>query len=102
MASTAPSFAEVENEQQKQQLNEANTYENKKHIISESIKHFNELTNSINEVCRNANRFASSLQSLEDVAMPEVIGSSTYLKVPKKKIFDSTEHLIETLDTFTQ
>lgn len=101
MASSDPYHSEKENENQQQPAT-ASAYENTKHIIDESIKHFNEFTSSLNEVCKHANRFASSLQSLEDVAMPEVIGSSTYLKVPKKKIFDTNEHLMETLDTLSK
>lgn len=103
MATSDSSLSEKDNENNpKPQLKKANTYENTKHAIDESIKHFNEFTNSINDVCKYANRFASSLQSLEDVAMPQVLGSSTYLKVQKKKIFDRSEHLIETLDTLAK
>lgn len=74
----------------------------KKRVMRESIKKLNELTESLNEVCKCANQFALSLQSLEDIAMPEVIGNKMYLKVPKKKIFDNTGHLMETLTTFTE
>lgn len=100
MASSDPNLMENEAEQSPKAV--ANSYETTKHTINESIKHFNEFTNSINEVCKHATLFARSLQSLEEVAMPEVIGSSTYLKVSKKKIFDPTEHLVETLETLAK
>jgi hypothetical protein len=82
-------------------LKEKNLYENKRIIISESIKHFNDFTNSLNDVCARAKVLANSLQSLEDIAVPEAIGSFTFLKQPKR-IFDSTGHLLEKLNSFQQ
>lgn len=99
-SSTAmPTHAPQENkhqqqEQQQQKSSGNNVYESTKLAINECIKQLNEFTNSLNEVCNRANLLAQSLQSLENVATPEVIGSSTYLKAPKN-IFDCSAHLCE-------
>lgn len=84
-----------------QQSSHSGTYEGTKHAINECIKQLNEFTNSVNEVCNRANLFVHSLQALENVASPEVIGSSMNLKSPKK-IFDSTGHLCEIFHTLSE
>lgn len=84
-----------------QQQQKSNVYETTKFAINECIKQLNEFTNSLNEVCNRANLVALSLQSLENVVSPEVIGSSVHFKA-QKNIFDSTGHLCEVSHTLCQ
>lgn len=111
-SSTAmPTHAPEENKQQQEEKGEAekqqqkssgnNVYESTKLAINECIKQLNEFTNSLNEACNRANLLAHSLQSLENVATPEVIGSSMHHKAPKN-IFDSSEHLCEVSHTLCE
>ena len=100
MPTHAPQESKQE-EQQQQKSSGNNVYESTKLAINECIKQLNEFTNSLNEVCNRANLLAHSLQSLENVATPEVIGSSMYLKAPKN-IFDSAEHLCEVSHTLCE
>lgn len=84
--------------QPQQKSNNDDVYEGKKLAVDECIKQLNEFTNSLNEVCHRANSLALSMQSLENVISPEVIGSSMHFRAPKN-IFDSTGHLCEIVHT---
>lgn len=101
-SSTAmPTHAPQESKQEEQKSSGNNVYESTKLAINECIKQLNEFTNSLNETCNRANLLAHSLQSLENVATPEVVGSSMHLKAPKN-IFDSAEHLCEVSHTLCE
>jgi hypothetical protein len=86
------------NDKKQQKLSADCPHEIKRLAINNCIKRLNEFTNSLNEMCRRTNSLACSLQSLENVAEPEVIGKSLFLRVPKK-IFDAAEHLKEVTQT---
>lgn len=75
------------------------SYENTKFAINECLKQFSEFTNAINEVCNQASVFGRSLQSLEEMSAPEIIGSQQVQLIPLNK-FKNTPLLLDSLDTF--
>lgn len=77
------------------------SYESTKSAIHESLKQFTDFTNAINEVCNQANVFGRSLQVLEDMSVPEIIGSDQIPKVPSNRMKNSGL-LLDSLDTFSK
>lgn len=77
------------------------SYESTKSAINESLKQFTDFTNAINEVCNQANVFGRSLQSLEDMSVPEIIGSDQVQKVPSHRM-KNNGLLQDSLDTFSK
>jgi hypothetical protein len=78
-----------------------NIFSNTTNSINECLKQFNDFTFAINEVCNQASMFGRSLQSLEDLTIPEIIGGEQAKKTPSKK-FKSGAHLTDSLDTFSK
>lgn len=76
-------------------------YESRKLVIDESLKHFSELTQALDEVCNQASLVGRSLHALEDLVIPEIIGKDQIKKVPSQK-FKTSAHLMDTLDTFSK
>lgn len=73
--------------------------------INESLKQFNDFTAAINEVCKQASIFGRSLQSLEDITVPEVVGgeqAQIQLKKPSSQKFTNSAHLSDSLVTFSK
>lgn len=68
--------------------------------INECLSQFNDFTFAINEVCNQASMFGRSLQVLEDMTVPEIIGEQQKIMHPKK--FKNSSHLTDSLDTFTK
>lgn len=77
------------------------SYENTKSAINESLKQFTDFTNAINEVCNQANVFGRSLQTLEEMCVPEIIGSEQVQKIPSNRMKNSGL-LLDSLDTFSK
>ena len=75
------------------------SYENTNFAIKECLKQFSDFTNAINEVCNLANVFGRSLQSLEQMSAPEIIGGRQIQKMQLNK-FKNTPLLLDSLDTF--
>jgi hypothetical protein len=78
------------------------SYQSTKLAISECLKQFNDFTNCMNEVCNQANLLGRSLQSLEELAMPELIGRDQVTMKSQPNIFKKSTHLADSLDTFSK
>jgi hypothetical protein len=81
--------------------NKTNIFASKKLAINDCLLQFNDLSNAIIEVCNVATHFGRSLQSLEELAMPEIIGSEQVKQAQSKK-FNRSAHLMDSLDTFNK
>lgn len=77
-------------------------YENTKFSINECLKQFNEFTNCLNEVCNQASLLGRSLQSLDDIVIPEVIGATQTKLLNRSKRFESSAYLMDALDAFSK
>lgn len=87
--------------EQSNKLFKFNSYDNTKFAITECLKQFSEFTNAINEVCNHASVFGRTLQSLEEMTVPEIIGNQQVQKIPSSKI-KSSALLLDSLDTFSK
>lgn len=76
-------------------------FADKTDLINECLNQFNEFTFTINEVCNHATNFGRTLQALENITVPEVIGGDQVNKAPSKRIKNSA-HLTDSLDTFAK
>lgn len=92
----ASSFPKQSNSSRKHDI-----YDNTKFAINECLKQFNDFTNCINEVCNQASLFGRSLQSLEDIALPEIVGAQQ-LKLTQSRQFKNSAYLMDSLDTFSK
>lgn len=79
---------------------ELDIYQNTKLAIDESLKQFSDFSKLIEEVCNQARLIGRSLQSLEDVVVPEIIGQKQVRKVSSRK-FKNNALLMDSLDTFS-
>ena len=80
-------------------------YENTTSSITTINQQFHDFAAAINEVCNQASLFGRSLQSLEDLTIPEIIGSGQVNFKPKKLSthkFTSSEHLSDSFVTFAK
>lgn len=88
----------------KNSSNSQNKFEELTSSINEALKQFSDFTSAINEVCNQASSFGRSLQTLESLTMPEIIGgehSNVQRKTQVQK-FTSAAHLSDTLVTFSK
>lgn len=81
--------------------NKTNIYANTKAAISLALKQFHDFTNALNEVCNQASVLGRSLQSLNELSNPEIIGGEQLQKEPTRR-FKSGAHLMDSLDTFAK
>lgn len=72
----------------------------KKLAINDCLKQFRDVSDAFNEVCKLTALFGRSLQSVEDLVVPDVIGSGL-LSIPPKK-YNAGDHLANSLDTINK
>lgn len=76
-------------------------FANTTNSINECLKQFNDFTYAINEVCNQASMFGRSLQSLEEMKNPEIIGGAQTNMIPSTRM-NGSAHLTDSLDTFAK
>lgn len=93
----ASSFPKQSNSSRKHDI-----YETTKISINECLKQFCDFTNCINEVCNQASLIVRSLQSLEKVVIPEVVGTHQPPELNPSTKFHNSAYLMDSLDTFSK
>lgn len=73
----------------------------KKLAINDCLKQFRDVSDAFNELCKLTALFGRSLQSVEDLVMPDIIGSGPVLSIPPKK-YSAGDHLTNSLDTINK
>lgn len=81
--------------------NKVDKYTSTKIAINQCLKQFNNLANAVNDACSQAALLGRSLRSLDEIAVPEVIGGNQVNENSSSKKYNSSAHLVDSLETFS-